>query len=102
MSKQINIPSEDDILDPEEMYLTVELEDGQNQTFRILNIFDVSDQSYICVYIEDDPENLYFYRYFEDEEGNPSIDNIESDEEFDAVSDRFDMILDDAEFDTMK
>ncbi len=102
MSKDINTPAEEeDIIDPEEMYLTVELEDGTEETFRILSIFDVKNQGYIAVYNEERIEDIYFYRYFEDEDGNPSIDNIESDEEFEAVSDRFDMLIDDKEFDQM-
>jgi len=44
---------------------------------------------------------VIFYRYFEDEEGNPSLENIDSDDEFDAVSDRFDELLDEEEFDQM-
>lgn len=39
--------------------------------------------------------------YFEDEEGNPSLENIDHDDEFDAVSDRFDELLDEEEFDQM-
>ena len=39
--------------------------------------------------------------YSEDEEGNPSLDNIDSDEEYEIVSDRFDELLDEAEFDAM-
>ena len=35
------------------------------------------------------------------EDGNPSLDNIDSDEEYEVVSDRFDELLDEAEFDAM-
>ena len=49
----------------------------------------------------DNDEEVIFYRYFEDEEGNPSLENIDSDDEFDAVSDRFDELLDEEEFDQM-
>jgi len=41
---------------------------------------------------------VYIFRYFEDEEGNPSLENIQSDEEFEAVEERFDELLDEAEF----
>ena len=33
--------------------------------------------------------------------GDPSLENIDSDDEFDAVSDRFDELLDEEEFDQM-
>ena len=42
---------------------------------------------------------MYIFRYFEDEEGNPSLENIQSDEEFEAVEERFDELLDEAELD---
>ena len=37
--------------------------------------------------------------YFEDEEGLPRIENIESDDEYEAAADRFDELLDDEMFD---
>jgi len=40
---------------------------------------------------------VYLYRYFEDEEGLPRIENIESDDEYEAAADRFDELLDDSE-----
>lgn len=36
---------------------------------------------------------------FEDEEGLPRIENIESDDEYEAAADRFDELLDDEMFD---
>ncbi|MFR7959573.1 MAG: DUF1292 domain-containing protein [Roseburia intestinalis] len=42
-----------------------------------------------------------FIAYSEDSEGNPSLDNIEDDEEYEAVSDRFDELLDEAAFEEM-
>ncbi len=92
---------DDDIIDPEDMFLTVELDEGGEETFQILKIFEVDGQDYIAVCPLDDEETVYFYRHYEDEEGNPSIGNIESDDEFDAVIDVFDMLLDDLEFEEM-
>ena len=45
---------------------------------------------------------VFIYRYFEDEEGNPSLDNIQDDDEYEAVADRFDELLDEEEFDSME
>ena len=42
---------------------------------------------------------MYLYRYFEDEEGLSRIENIESDDEYEAAADRFDELLDDEMFD---
>lgn len=93
--------SGEDILDPREMFLTVELDEGGEETFQIMKIFEVNGQDYIAVCPTDGAEDVYFYRHFEDAEGNPSIGNIESDEEFELVTDAFDQILDDEEFDQM-
>ena len=101
MKNKTNSPATEDIMDPAEMYLTVELDEGGEETFQILKIFEVSSQDYIAVCPTDGSEDVYFYRHFEDAEGNPSIGNIESDEEFEAVTDAFDQILDEEEFDRM-
>lgn len=45
---------------------------------------------------------VYIYRYSEDADGNPELENIESDEEYEIVSDRFDELLDEAEFEDME
>ena len=48
---------------------------------------------------ENESGEVYLYRYFEDEEGLPRIENIESDDEYEAAADRFDELLDDEMFD---
>ena len=85
----------------EEMTVTLTLDDGSQLECQILTIFDVDNQNYIALVPVDNDEEVIFYRYFEDEEGNPSLENIDSDDEFDAVSDRFDELLDEEEFDQM-
>ena len=50
---------------------------------------------------ENEAGEVFIYRYSEDSEGNPSLDNIEDDEEYEAVSDRFDELLDEAAFEEM-
>lgn len=89
----------------EDIRVTLDMDDGTQVECEILTIFDVNDQDYIALLPldEDGEENeegtVYIYRYFEDEDGNPSIENIASDEEFEAVEERFDEFLDEAEFD---
>ena len=41
----------------------------------------------------------FLYRYEEDADGNPNLTNIESDEEYEIVADRFDEWLDSQEYD---
>jgi len=88
--------------DDEEMFVTLDLDDGTTVESRILTIFDIGKQSYIALLPldRDGRDNadgtVYIYRYFEDGEGNPSIENIQSDDEYDIVADRFDELQDEA------
>ena len=85
------VDNEDD-----DVVVTLNLDDGSEVTCEILTIFDIGDQDYIVLLPLDEngEENadgeVYIYRYFEDETGAPSLDNIESDEEYAAVSAKFD------------
>ena len=101
MSNTNNTNNEEEIFDPQEMFVTLDLDDGSQLECQILTIFDVDNQNYIALVPVDNDEEVIFYRYYEDEEGNPSLENIDSDDEFDAVSDRFDELLDEEEFDQM-
>ena len=98
MSNPNNVNNEDEIFDPQEMFVTLDLDDGSQLECQILTIFDVDNQNYIALVPVDNDDEVIFYRYFEDEEGNPSLENIDHDDEFDAVSDRFDELLDEEEF----
>ena len=91
-------------LDNEPMFVTLDLDDGTQVECEILTIFDVNKQDYIALLpVSDDEESdeVFIYRYFEDEEGNPSLENIEDDDEYEAVADRFDELLDEAAFEEM-
>lgn len=92
---------------PEEdsdMLVTLSLDDGSTVECEILTIFDVAEQNYIALLPLDETAKpneegeVFLYRYSEDEEGNPSLENIEDDEEYETVADRFDELLDEAEF----
>ena len=102
--KNITAPEEDDMSD---LRVTLDLDDGTSVECQILTIFDVEEQDYIALLPLDDKGEpneegeVYIYRYFEDKEGNPSLENIENDEEYEAVADRFDELLDDEEFDEL-
>lgn len=84
----------------EEMFVTLTLEDDSEVECEVITIFEVEEQDYIVLLPVDDEEGeVYIYKYFEDEEGNPGLDNIESEEEFEMVSAAFDEILEDGEYD---
>ena len=95
------------INDDEDMFVTLDLDDNTQVECRILTIFEVDEQDYIALLpLEENGEpnedgEVFIYRYSEDEEGNPSLDNIETDDEYEAVADRFDELLDEAEFDEL-
>ena len=41
---------------------------------------------------------VYLYQYFEDADGEPSLGNIEDDEEYERVADAFDELMDEDEY----
>lgn len=85
--------------------VTIELDDGSTIECVVLMIFEAGndDREYIAVMPEggDDDSEVYLYRYSEDENGEPHLDNIESDQEYDIVSEAFDEILDEQEYNDM-
>ena len=88
------IDNEDD-----DVVVTLNLDDGSEVTCEIITIFDLDEQDYIVLIpLDDNGEpnedgEVYIYRYFEDETGAPSLENILSDEEYAAVSKRFEELL---------
>ena len=93
--------------DDTDMVVTLDLDDGTQVECEILTIFTVGEQDYIALLPLDESGEpneegeVFIYRYFEDEEGNPTLDNIVDDDEYEAVTDRFDELLDEAEFEDM-
>ena len=87
--------------------VTLDLDDGSSMECQILTIFEADGRDYIALLPVDEDEQpnedgeVFIYRYSEDAEGNPSLENIEDDEEYEVVSDRFDELLDEAEFEDL-
>ncbi len=94
--------------DDTDILVTLDLDDGSQVECEILTIFTADERDYIALLpLGDDGEpnadgEVYIYRYSEDADGNPELENIESDEEYEIVSDRFDELLDEAEFEDME
>ena len=92
-----------DAANDEEMTVTLTLDDGTDLECVVLTIFEAADKEYIALLPLDGNEaedgEVYLYRYSEDAKGNPEIQNIESDEEYEIVADAFDEFLDTAEYD---
>ena len=89
----------------EETTVTLTLDDDTTLECIVINIFQAGDKEYIALLpmegeAAEDGE-VYLYRYSEDEDGQPNLENIADDEEFEIVSDAFDEMLDSAEFDEL-
>lgn len=87
-----------DISDPDDIAVTIELDDGRQLECGIVTIFTVNGQDYIALlpYGKDgEPDlqaDILFYRFYEDDEEtaeNADIGNIESEEEFALVKEAF-------------
>ena len=91
-----------DAANDEEMTVTLTLDDGTELECVVLTIFEAADREYIALLPLDGNEaedgEVYLYRYTEDANGNPDIQNIESDEEYEIVADAFDELLDTEEY----
>lgn len=92
-------------MEQEEMTVTLTLDDGNELECVVLTIFDAGEREYIALLPVEGEEaeegEVYLYRYSEDKDGNPTLDNIEDDDEYEVVADAFDQLLDDQEFDEL-
>lgn len=88
-------------MDDADVMVTLELDGDQTVDCEILTIFTIGEQDYIALLPMDSSEfeegEVFLYRYREDENG-PALDNIESEEEYEAVADAFDEWVDSEEF----
>ncbi len=98
-----SVDEEDDL----DVVVTLNLDNDETVECEILTIFEVEGQDYIALLPLDEngePNQdsiVYLYRYLEDADGNPSLSNIEDDEEYEMVEERFDELLDEEEFEEM-
>ena len=91
---------------PEHPTVTLTLDDDTVVECAVLTIFPADGKEYIALLpLDENGENedgeVYLYRYTENEGGQPMLENIESDEEYDIAADAFDEMLDAAQFDEM-
>ncbi len=83
-----------------DVMVTLDLDDGTTLDCEILTIFDIDSQSYIVLLPVDengtpyDYENVVIYRYFEKDDGEPYLDNIKDDEEYELVAKKFQELQD--------
>ena len=91
----------------ESLTVTLTLDDDTEVTCAVINIFPVGDRRYIALLpLNENGQNeegeVYLYRFYEDDKGNPNLENIESDEEYELAAEAFDEMMDAAEFDEIE
>nr|WP_330390820.1 DUF1292 domain-containing protein [Lacrimispora sphenoides] len=95
----------DDMEPQEEMTVTLTLDDGSELECVVLTIFTAGERDYIALLPMNGPEEeegeVYLYRYSEKEDGQPNLENIEDDDEYEIVAEAFDELLDEAEYDEL-
>ncbi len=86
------------------MTVTLTLDDGTEIECVVLTILRPAND-YIALLpmegAEAEEGEVYLYRYSESEDGQPNLENIEDDDEYEIVADAFDELLDDAEYDEL-
>ena len=96
-----------DCQDLDQPTVTLTLDDDTEVKCAVLTIFPAPNQKeYIALLPRDENgENedgeVYLYRYYE-ENGQPNLDNIDSDEEYEIAADAFDELMDTEQFNEME
>lgn len=85
--------------------VTLSLDDGSECECVVVRIFPAAGRNYIALLPLDgsaaDNDEVFLYRYDENSGGEPILDNIETDEEYEAVADAFDEELDAMEYEEL-
>ena len=87
--------------------VTLTLDNDEVLECAVLTIFSAGDRQYIAllplVDAEDTEEgDVFIYRFEEDENGEPTLDNIEDDDEYELAADAFDEWLDEQDFEELE
>ena len=84
--------------------MTLDLDDGGKLECIVLNVFPVNNREYIALlpmndegHVEEDAQ-IFLYRFEELGDDEVNLETIEDDDEFELVSDYFDDMLDEQEF----
>ena len=87
----------------EEVTVTLTLDNDEVIECAVLTIYSVDNKEYIALLpLDEDGDNeegdVFIYRYVETEDREPTLENIEDDDEYEAAADAFDEWLDEQEF----
>lgn len=87
--------------DDEEMTVTLTLDDDSELECAVVAIFPVAEKQYIALLpLDEGSEEVFLYRFSKNGE-EMQLDNIEDDEEFEAVAEAYDSLVDDMEYEEM-
>lgn len=90
----------------EESTVTLTLDDGTELECAVVAIFPAGSNEYIALLPleQDDAEEgeVFLYRFIQKENDEIDLINIESDEEYELVTDAFEELLDEEEFNDME
>lgn len=85
--------------------VTLSLDGGTEVECAVIRTFPAGDKNYIALLpiadIDEDESEVYLYRYSINSDNEPVLENIESDEEYEIVSDAFDEELDAMEYEEL-
>ena len=89
-------------------YMTVELTLDNDEVVEcaILTLFEAGGREYIALLpLNEDADtedgDVYLYRYVETSDGEPELENIEDDEEYEIAADAFDEWMDTQDFEEL-
>ena len=94
-------------MNPEEEVVTVTLTLDNDEVVEcaVLTVYTANDKEYIALLPlneegESEDGDVYLYRY-EEVDGEPTLGNIEDDDEYDIAADAFDEWMDEQEFEEL-
>lgn len=89
----------------DEVIINLELEDGTEMECVVLSRFPLNDRQYVALLptdqLDEDDAEVFLYRFAEGEGDEVILDNIEDDDEFEAVADKYDELLDELEYEDL-
>ena len=90
-------------MDTQNTTVTLYLDNDEELECEVLCTLTANKRSYIALCPMNDDENapVYLYRYALDKDGQPQLDMIADDDEFEAVSDAYDQWLDTQDYETL-
>lgn len=91
----------------ENLTVTLTLDNDEVLECAVLTVFSAGDRQYIALLPLEDAEDteegdVFIYRFEEDENGEPTLDNIEDDDEYELAADAFDEWLDEQDFEELE